>query len=246
MKEKRFLVFDTETLKNLQSPYVFDFGAVVCNKRGEVLAEYQAVIRETVCNFRLIRDSIREGHPYIHKLFYSYIPKLAVGHIPLKTWDAVQREVNDLCDLWQVDCIAAYNLPFDRKAITHTKRHLRKSGQFFRRSMQTLDLWRFAELVTNCKAGHQYVKACAANGSITDKGNVQTSAQAVARYILGHWDLIEDHTALSDARLEAQIMARLFKHKQAVPYGVDGNKSISRKAQPCGWGSAKPYLEVSA
>ena len=44
----------------------------------------------------------------------------------------------------------------------------------------------------------------------TNKGNIMTNAEVVYQYITDQEDFKEDHTALSDAIIESEILARIF------------------------------------
>ena len=56
-------------------------------------------------------------------------------------------------------------------------------------------------------------------GWVSPAGNIKTGAEFAHRYCSGDYSFIEDHTALSDARIETFIMAECFKLKKRVPYG---------------------------
>ncbi len=50
-------------------------------------------------------------------------------------------------------------------------------------------------------------------------GNIKTGAEFCYRYTSQNPDFIEDHTALSDAIIETQILAACFAMKKRIPYG---------------------------
>ena len=49
-----------------------------------------------------------------------------------------------------------------------------------------------------------------ANAKYTSKGNIITNAEVVYQYVTDQEDFKEDHTALSDAIIESEILARIF------------------------------------
>ena len=57
-------------------------------------------------------------------------------------------------------------------------------------------------------------------GWVSKAGNINTGAEYAYRFCAGDWGFIEDHTALSDAKIETDIMAACFAAKKRVPYGV--------------------------
>lgn len=50
-----------------------------------------------------------------------------------------------------------------------------------------------------------------ANGFVSPAGNVRTTANTVGAYVAGDPALIEEHTALADAELEAGILYKVLK-----------------------------------
>ena len=66
------------------------------------------------------------------------------------------------------------------------------------------DIWTMA-CMTLCQQ-----KTFLANAKYTKRGNIITNAETVYNYITDQTDFIEDHTAFSDACIEAEILARIF------------------------------------
>lgn len=61
----------------------------------------------------------------------------------------------------------------------------------------------------------RYLKYCIETGAFTPSGNPSTSAESVYRFINKEHDFTENHTALSDARIEAAILLAVkAKHKK--------------------------------
>ena len=62
-------------------------------------------------------------------------------------------------------------------------------------------------------------------GWVSPAGNIKTGAEFAHRYCSGDHSFIEDHTALSDSRIEVAILAECFKQKKRVPYGkINGQR----------------------
>ncbi len=78
------------------------------------------------------------------------------------------------------------------------------------------DLWQVAcEKLVN---GNKYKDFCLKNGLLTDSAQYfKTSAESVFQYLADNWDFIEDHTALSDAIIEAKILAKALKRGAVKP-----------------------------
>ena len=85
-------------------------------------------------------------------------------------------------------------------------------------AVKVLDIWQFAcETKLSQKA---YANIARAMGWVSPAGNIKTGAEFAHRYCSGDHSFIEDHTALSDARIEVEILAECFRQKKRVPYGV--------------------------
>ena len=75
-----------------------------------------------------------------------------------------------------------------------------------------------------CKS-RNYLRYCAKRHFLTDSGNPKSSAEIVYRYLSSNDDFIEEHTALSDCEIEADILLAAIARKKRL-YQVD-------TVQPC-------------
>lgn len=202
-------VIDTETASLTGD--VFDFGMVITNKKGEVLATYEAIVKEVYENLAKMKKAF-----YFSKVDSFYRPNVRCGRMPVKSWGVICKEVNTLMKRYSVDTIAAYNLAFDKRVIINTGRSY--GGYMALKGRKELDLWRVScETLLQQKT---YRKAATLNGWVSAAGNLQTSAEAAFRYAFGEWEFSESHTALDDAIIETRLMARLFGLKKKVNYGI--------------------------
>jgi hypothetical protein len=213
MAKQMIMVLDTETC-DLEGN-VYDVGFVIADRTGHIYARYNALVRETFTDAEKMMGAF-----YARKIFTHYAPMLNDGLIALRPWAEIADEVRRTAEDYNVQTVAAYNLGFDERV-------LRKMGQqfgtapLFRDGIQELDLWQFACEVRLNKA--TYRKIALHHGWVSPKGNIRTGAEYAYRFVTGDYGFIEDHTALSDAEIEAEIMAECFKHKRRVPYGVVNN-----------------------
>ena len=112
--------------------------------------------------------------------------------------------------------LAAYNLGFDRRVMRQTN-GLLGNGPILPK-IEMLDIWQFA---CETKLSQQTYKDIArANGWVSSKGNIRTGAEYAYRFCSGDHGFIEDHTALSDAIIETDILTACYASKKRVPYGV--------------------------
>ena len=81
-----------------------------------------------------------------------------------------------------------------------------------------LDIWQFACETKLSTATYKQIARC--NGWVSDKGNIRTGAEYAYRFCSGDHGFIEDHTALSDAIIETDILTACYASKKRVPYGI--------------------------
>jgi len=223
-EKKIIATIDTETCGLGNKMQVYDFGYVIHDKQGNVLAENHGLIREVFTDAKQMM-----GAYYSAKVFTHYAELLDAGTIHLHSWNDMAQQFADDCEEHKVNVFAAYNLGFDTRAIKITSEALGRTKKFLPYNMQTLCLWRFA-CETIFKSNNYYALA-RQEGWQTPAGNYMTNAECAYRYLKPDWRFVEDHTALSDARIETQIAAKCFGRKKAVPYDL-GTGAGWRIAQP--------------
>jgi hypothetical protein len=206
MKPQNFAVFDTETI-GISPKLVYDFGVIICDRKGIELERKSFAVREVITN-----PDLMLGAYYSKKTFTHYIPSLADGSIKLQSFSEIRRDFNTLIEEYNVRTVAAYNIAFDRNALTETLHHCGMTDKFLQHKIAFVDLWLSAcvDLVNTNK----YRTWCEANGFISPAGNVRTSAEAVYAYLTKNPTFKESHTAIEDCEIECAILARVIRRKQ--------------------------------
>ena len=204
------MVLDTETCD--LSGSVYDVGYTITNKKGDILATRNFLVRE------IFTDASRMmGAFYAKKMFSHYAPMLDDGLVKLTEWADIVAQIRADISGFKVSTIAAYNAGFDLRVMRSTHAMLGDGLPVCPSGLQILDIWQFAcETKLSQKA---YKKLARARGWISPAGNIKTGAEFCYRYTSGNHDFIEDHTALSDAIIETQILAACFAQKSKIPYG---------------------------
>ena len=209
IERKTIMVLDTEACDLAGN--VYDVGYTVANRRGEIVTQYNALVSEIFTD-----ASKMMGAFYAKKLFTHYAPMLNAGTISLKPWAEIVKQMQDDIAQHNVNVIAAYNLGFDRRVMRQTNARF-GLGPILP-PMDQLDLWQFACETKLSQA--RYKEIARSLGWVSAAGNIRTGAEYAYRFCSGDHGFIEDHTALSDAVIETQIMADCFACKKSVPYGV--------------------------
>lgn len=210
-KKKIFLVLDTETAD--LSGSVYDVAWVICDRHGKVYHSYNALVREVFTDWRKMMGAF-----YAAKVFTHYAPMLDRDEINLRPWLDIVALLNADIQFYGASVMCAYNAGFDFRVMRATHEMLGNSGHVLNGSMQLLDLW---QLACETKLSQtDFIRMAREHEWVTPKGNIQTGAEIAYRYITRNGEFSEDHTALSDARIEAQILAECLRQKKRIPYGV--------------------------
>ena len=218
MAKKFFLIVDTETT---QDGLVADFGAVVCDKRGNVVASCAALVRE-------IFDA-PEAHPLFYtkdasplwgkaglpKRYARYQNMLDNGQRMLASVPAINRWLAKVNATYS-PVLTAYNLAFDQGKMTNT-------GIDHTIFAKRFCLWHAAaNKWGHSRAYRQMVLETLAFNPPTDKGNMsyQTNAEVMARFVFGNPSLPDEpHTAYEDAlEYELPILVALVKNTPPKEY----------------------------
>ena len=211
IKKEIILVLDTETCDLVGN--VYDVGYTITNKKGEILKTYNALVNEVFTNAKAMMGAF-----YAKKMFTHYAPMLNDDLVELESWETIIAQINADCRFFGVTTIAAYNAGFDLRAMSNTHKQLGYSGKILKNACKVLDIWQFAcETKLSQK---RYKKLARSRGWVSPRGNMKTGAEFAYRYTSNNVDFIEDHTALSDAIIETQIMAACFSQKKRIPYGI--------------------------
>jgi hypothetical protein len=132
-KALTIMTIDTETASLTGG--VYDLAFVIHNKKGEIVNQFSAVVREIATD-----PGLMMGAYYAKKMFSEYIPRLADQHIPLLPWQEIVEEMQTAIERYNVQVIAAYNLKFDKRVIRATHRQLGGKGAIVPHKVQQLDI----------------------------------------------------------------------------------------------------------
>jgi hypothetical protein len=222
--KEMILVLDTETCD--LSGSVYDVGYTIADKKGNISITRNWLVAEVFTDAKRMM-----GAYYAKKMFTHYAQMLQNGEVKLTPWADIVETMRADCATYKVTTAAAYHAGFDFRVMAATHEMLGNSGKILPKGLKILDLWQFAcETKLSQKA---YKKMARENNWVSPAGNIKTGAEFAYRYTTQRPEFIEDHTALSDALIETQIMAACFAQKKRVPYGITN-------AQPWRIVNAKP------
>ena len=203
MKKHFYLIVDTETT---QRNTVADFGAVVVDRQGNIVEQFGVLLDGHFGSVELFHDKKAPCDSFwstmmLHRRKKNYDQLLANG----------QRSICSvaLVNLWLTRIKAQYNPIVTAYNIAFDLGKCRTTG---------IDLGIFENSFCLMKKAQKffvnqdYVDFCHANGFLTAKmRKPSTTADTMAKYILGTDLIDEPHTALEDARdYEAPILTALL------------------------------------
>jgi hypothetical protein len=186
--EKIFAVIDTETNGGVKDPYcgAYHCGAIALS-RHEIKSTIDIVVLEN-----LDMESAFYGKQ--KKEFYRNRLKNPETIICF-----TETEAKAIFSEWlianNVSCVCAHNSAFD-----FCRTFVRDCVD----GMEFFDImFAFYDTIAQTK---RYQNFCAENGYYTAKNNCQMTAEICYRYISGDNEFIEEHTALADCEIEAEIL----------------------------------------
>jgi hypothetical protein len=187
------------------------------DRSGKVLVKRNWLVQEIFTDAKKMMGAF-----FAKKVFTHYAGMLQDDIIKMISWQHIVDQIRWDCSDYNVNVLAAYNLAFDVRVMAATHSSL----GYFRAimpPMKQLDIWRFScEAKLNTRI---YKELAAKMGWISEAGNIKTTAECAYRFCLGQWGFIEDHTALSDALIESEILACCYRVGSKIPYNIVDNQA---------------------
>lgn len=198
-------VIDTETTKN---GYVYDLGVAIMNiGTGEVIDSMNVIVEETFNDVSAMRTS------YYACKIPAYIKAINAGELEIIPFSDCFKRFRSLLESHNVHSVWAYNMAFDYRALNRTIAELSNGFVtcFFPDSVTCYDLMSASvNIIGNTR---RYQKWAIAHDYVTPTGRARVTAETMFRFISDDASFVEDHTALSDAIVEADILAHLVAKK---------------------------------
>jgi hypothetical protein len=206
-KKEYFLIVDTETTAN---DTVFDFGAVVCDRKGNIVQKCAIIVKEEL-DKDLFFDPKAEGiwsRQYANKKKAGYLEMINNGNRMVASVAAVNRWLEKVAAKYN-PTITAYNFAFDREKCAKTGIDLSMFNSSF-------CLWHLScSIYAKTKAYRQFILDNHYFGNRTKFGNMtyKTNAEVMAHFVTGNYSE-EPHTAIEDAQYyELPILVSILKKK---------------------------------
>ena len=202
------LVFDTETV-DVEHCFCYNVGyCIVDTESKEILLKRDYVIEQVWENKMLFSTS------YYAEKKALYIGALRGRQAFIKHWGhTMQRMIKDI-ETFNVEYAYAFNSPFDVRVFDFNSEWFKTSNALD--YVKTIDI---RGLINQLLFSDEYKTFCEENNLFTESGNYSGNAEALTKFIRNDIDFEEDHTALSDSLIEAEIILYMIDK-----FGVDITK----------------------
>ena len=202
------LVFDTETV-DVEHCFCYNVGYCIVNiESKQVLLTRDFVIEQIWENKMLFSTS------YYAEKKQLYVNALRGRKASIKHWGhTMQRMIKDIQE-YNVEFAYAFNSPFDIRVFDFNSDWFKTSNALD--YVKTIDI---RGLINKLLFSDEYKAFCEENGFYTESGNYSGNAETLTKFIRQDIEFVEDHTALSDSLIEADIILYMIEK-----YGVDITK----------------------
>lgn len=195
---KTILLLDTEFI-DLNKPFIYDISYTIAkieNGNYEPLKIKNYIIKQVYDNKALFETAYYKMKKplYTNALRRKKYQKSFIGHI----MNAIKKDI----EKYNVDCIMAYNISADIRAIQFTTNFFKVKNPI--ENIETIDLM---PIVQNAIcATIEYQDFARQNNLITPKNYIKTGVESVAKYMYKDVNFIEKHIASSDVFHEMELL----------------------------------------
>ncbi len=224
MNKEFFMVLDTETANSVEQPLPYDIGYAICDRHGKVELTRSYVVAEMFIDNKDLMQSA-----YYAEKIPNYWKDIKSGKRELKTFFNIRKQLFEDMEKYNIKKVGAYNMGFDKRALNNDIRYITKSflRWFFPYGTEFFCIWNMA--CTTILNRPSYINFALENGFVSEKGNIQTSAECAYRYLTKNKDFIESHTGLEDVLIEVAIMAYCYRQHKKFDNSI--NTACWRKVQ---------------
>ena len=223
MNKHLYLVVDIETANTLEDALAYDVGLAIADRDGNIYEKHSFICSE------IFNDTTLMTSAYYAKKIPEYLANIKQGERKVVPLYEIRKKVFDLYETYHYKAVLAYNAYFDNRGLNITQRYLTKSKYrwFFPYGVPVHCIWHMAcQVICSQKKYHNF---CVANGFVSEKGNISTSAETVYRFLTNNLDFKEEHKGLEDVLIETAIFAKCIAKKKKMSRKI--NRGCWRLAQ---------------
>ena len=212
-----YVVFDTETT-SLDKPFCYNIGYSIRNENNQILAEKEFIVEQIWHNLPLFSTA------YYAEKRLIYVKRMKARRVEMSKFGYICREMARDFTKFQVEMAFAYNSSFDEKVFDFNCDWFKCINPF--ENIEVKDIRGF---VHHFIIDDNFKTFCEENGYFTESGNYSTTAECIYRYLANNTDFIEEHTALSDSQIEADILYYCLQKGGKTCENYEVKRSIKRE-----------------
>lgn len=212
------LIFDTETT-SLEKPFCYNVGYTI--RDAQTLQEVAA--RE------FVTEQVWHNEPLFSSAYYAekrpiYINRMRARKIEMRKFGHIMRAM--IADIKNFNVVGsyAYNAPFDEKVFAFNCDWYKCNNPF-----DTCPIYDIRGYAHKFLCNDVFMKWCEDNNQFTESGNYSTTAETLFRYVAGNIDFLEEHTALNDSQIEAEILRACVESGATLGEDIPALRSLPRK-----------------
>lgn len=214
----KICVFDTETT-SLEKPYCYNVGYLILDTES----------RACLVKREFVIEQIWHNLPLFNTAYYANKRSIYVGAMRARTIRmekfgyVTQQMLRDFRN-YEVERAFAYNSAFDEKVFEFNCDWFKVVNPF-----ETVPISDIRGFVHHFMIDDTFRAWCEENNAFTGSGHYSTTAEALTRYIRSDTSFVEDHTALSDSEIEAEILFACLDRGADLNRDYQAKRSIERK-----------------
>ena len=210
------VVFDTETT-SIEKPFTYNIGyCIIDTDTGNILVERDFVVEQIWKNIPLFSTA------YYAEKRPIYVEAMRKREAVLQKFGYVCRTMRSDFKRFNVQGAYAYNSPFDDRVFEFNCGWFKCINPF-----DTIPIFDIRGYVHSFMVDNNYMAFCDKHGYYTERGNYSSTAETVYRYMTDS-DFVEEHTALSDSKIEAEILLECLKRGAQLNQNYPVKMSIER------------------
>ena len=201
----KIIVFDTETV-DVEHAFCYNVGyCIIDTETKETLLKRDYVVEQVWENKMLFSTS------YYANKKSLYVSALRGRRASIKHWGHIQQRMIKDIETYGIEYAYAFNSPFDIRVFDFNSEWFKSSNALD--YVKTIDI---RGLINALLFSEEYQAFCEENNLFTESGNYSGNAESLTKFIRQDKEFVEEHTALSDSLIEAEIILYMIDK-----FGID-------------------------
>lgn len=212
-----YVVFDTETT-SLDKPFCYNIGYSIRNENNQILAEKEFIVEQIWHNLPLFSTA------YYAEKRPIYVNRMRARAVEMEKFGYICQEMVRDFRKYDVKLAFAYNSQFDEKVFNFNCDWFKCINPF-----DNIEIKDIRGFVHNFLIDEKFKAFCDKFEYFTETGNYSTTAETIYRYLTNNTDFMEEHTALSDSQIEADILYYCLQKGGEIYRNYEVKRSIKRE-----------------